>query len=399
MPRAQYRDRDTLHLAAARARPPENLLQFAPVTQPPDDWLIRARELHRQATVIDTHMDTTQWLIKPDWNFAALHKGGHVDIPRLRSGGIDAIFLAVYVPGPMNPVHGRLSAKAQIARIHETVKCNAGQLLFARDSTDIRRAKAENRIAVLMGIEGGHLIEDSLEVLREYHADGAAYLTLTHAFHTTWADSSGVHESLAPRHGRLTAFGREVICEMNRLGIMVDVSHAGDATFWDALETSQTPVIASHSSCRALSPHRRNLSDEMMRAIAASGGVVQINFNARFVDPRFARSGEATAAEVQVTPMETLVNHFDHALQLIGPHHVGIGSDFDGVSALPRGMEDCSNLPRLTAALLQRGYSDAELIQVLGANVLRVMDMCGFAARARHDPTPSSPKVSPSLSP
>jgi len=358
-----------------------------------DEFLAQARRLHRRAVVVDSHCDATQRLLDPDWDFAARHDLWHVDIPRLREGGLDAVVLAVYAPHPSELGLAVAAARVQLERIHETVRRYDDTLMLARSADQVRRAKRDGRIAVLIGIEGGYLIADSLDVLREYHDRGAVYMTLTHAFHTTWADSSGVHKPLAPLHGGLTDFGRQVVCEMNRLGMMVDVSHVSDETFWDVIETSQAAPIASHSSCRAVSPHRRNLSDDMIRALAARGGVVQINFAAAFVDPDFPDLDAKTANDWwerggfahgpltdHVTPFEVLVNHFDHALRLVGPDHVGIGSDFDGVGALPRGMEDCSRLPNLTAALLQRGHSEADLIKVLGGNFMRVMDLCQSAA-------------------
>jgi membrane dipeptidase len=269
------------------------------------------------------------------------------------------------------------------------VRRHEDELALARTAEEVRRAKREGRIAILIAIEGGHLIEDSLDVLREYHARGATYMTLTHAVHTGWADSAGVHAPIEPRHGGLSGFGREVIREMNRLGVMVDVSHVSDPTFWDVIETSSAPVVATHSCCRSVCPHRRNLSDEMMRAIASSGGTVQINFASAFLDSGFpepdpdalkhwmAGGGSGPRPLIDhATPLRLLVEHFDHALQVVGPDHVGIGSDFDGVFAVPEGMEDCSKLPHLTAALLERGYRADELTSVLGGNVLRVMDAC-----------------------
>lgn len=358
------------------------------------DFLNCAVALHRRALVIDSHCDTTQRLLDPHWDFAARHADWHVDIPRLREGGVDALVLAVYAPQPAEPDLGVAAAKAQLDRTHETVRRYNDSLVLARTAADVRRAKHEGRIAVLIGIEGGYLIADSIDVLREFHKRGAVYMTLTHAFHTTWADSSGVHEPLAPLHGGLTEFGREVVREMNRLGMMVDVSHVSDATFWDVLETSSAPPIASHSSCRAVSPHRRNLSDDMIRALAERGGVVQINFASAFVDPDFPEIDPKTANDWwerggfahgpltdHVTPLDVLVNHFDHALRLVGPDHVGIGSDFDGVGALPRGMEDCSKLPHLTAALLHRGHRETDLEKVLGGNLLRVIEECHRAAQ------------------
>jgi len=354
-----------------------------------DHSLGRARRLYDSAIVIDSHCDTTQRLLQADWDFSARHEDGHMDIPRLREGGVSGVFFAVYAAGPVKAGAGIAAARSQIERIHQTARLCDASLTLARTASDVRRAKADSKVAVLIGIEGGHLIEESLDVLREFHERGAAYMTLTHAFHTNWADSSGVHEELPPLHGGLTEFGREVVHEMNLLGMMVDVSHVSDDTFWDVMESSSAPIIASHSSCRAVSPHRRNLSDEMIRAVAQSGGVVQLNFAAAFVDPAFppietevihywsTRGGfEKSPYAAHVTPFDVLVAHFDHALRLVGPDHVGIGSDFDGVAALPQGMEDCSKLPYLTAALLERGYSEAELKQVLGENVLRVMEQC-----------------------
>lgn len=354
-----------------------------------EEFLFRARDLHRRVVVIDSHCDTTQRFLDPNWDFAARHDDWHVDIPRLREGGVGALVLAVFASQPKEPRQGVAAARMQIDRVHETVRRHSDSLVLARTAEDVRRARDDGRIAILIGIEGGYLIADSLDVLREFRSSGAVYMTLTHGFHTTWADSSGVHEAIAPLHGGLTDFGREVVRDMNRLGMMVDVSHVSDDTFWDVLQTSSAPPIASHSSCRAVAPHRRNLSDDMIRALAGRGGVAQINFSAAFVDPHFPELDPKTANDWwerggyangpltdHVTPLETLADHFEHALRLVGPDHVGIGSDFDGVGALPEGMENCSKLPNLTAALLQRGHGESDLESVLGDNFLRVLEEC-----------------------
>jgi membrane dipeptidase len=351
--------------------------------------LEQARALHQRAIVIDTHCDTTQRLLDSTWDIGRRDARGHLDIPRMREGGVGGVFFAVYVRGPVQPGEGVRRAREQIARIKEVVSQEERDLVLARSAEDIRAAHAHDRIAIVIAIEGGYLIEDSFDVLREYHGAGAAYLTLTHSFHTSWADSSGVHEPLEPLHGGLTDFGREVIRELNQLGMMVDVSHVSDDTFRDVMDISRAPVVATHSSCRAVAPHRRNLADDMIRAIAQSGGVVQINFASAFIDPNYPevdpqaiaayrREGGALPAPFadHITPLSVLVDHFDHALQLVGPEHVGIGSDFDGVLAVPSGMEDCSRLPCLTAMLLERGYSEDDLLKVLGENVLRVMNKC-----------------------
>ena len=354
-----------------------------------NDFLSRARKLHRRTLVVDTHCDTTQRLADPEFDLALRHDDGHVDIPRMREGGVDAMFFAVYAPGPVQPGAGVNTAHEQITNIQSTVHRHADALALARTADEIRAAKESKRIALLIAIEGGYLIEDSLDNLRTFHDCGATYLTLTHSFHTTWADSSGVHEALAPLHGGLTDFGHEVVRELNRLGMMVDISHVSDDTFWDVLKTSSAPIIATHSSCRSVSPHRRNLSDEMIKAVADCGGVVQINFAAAFIDadhPPIVRNTSAQSNACctvsnrptidHVTPLSVLVDHFDRALQLVGPDHVGVGTDFDGVPSLPADVTDCSMLPNLTAALMQRGYGEDDLCKVLGDNVLRLMDTC-----------------------
>ncbi|UCF32273.1 MAG: dipeptidase [Phycisphaerales bacterium] len=331
-------------------------------------------------------------LSQPGWDFGRRHDIGHVDIPRLREGGVDALFLAVWAPKPGAPGEGIREARQQLDVIRQSVQRFPGDLMLARTAADIERAHHAGRIAILIGIEGGYFIEDSLDALREFHALGATYMTLTHAWHTDWADSSGVHEPLEPRHHGLTDFGRAVICEMNRLGMMVDLSHASDETFWQAVELSKAPVILTHSSCRAVNPHRRNVTDEMMRAVADVGGVVQINFSATFVDADFPsftpRPFEDIAKEALIrdpapdhtTPLGKLADHFEHAISVIGPEHVGIGSDFDGAGHLPAGLEDCSRLPNLTAELLRRGIREDDLIKILGQNVLRVMRECAQVA-------------------
>lgn len=359
-----------------------------------DPLLARARALHQRSIVIDSHCDTTARLMQTDWHIAERHDTGHVDLPRLREGGIDAVFLAVYASGPLPPGEGTAAARAQIQRIADTIRHHRDALAPARTAADVRQAASDGKIALLVGIEGGYLIDDSLETLREFHRSGATYMTLTHAFHTNWADSSGVHEPLPPRHGGLAPFGREVVSELNRLGMMVDISHVSDETFRDVLETSTAPIIASHSSCRAVSPHRRNLSDGMMKAIAERGGVVQINVYPGFIDPKHPpvdakaaaaawASGNLTGATVNnhTTPLAVLIDHFDHALNVIGPEHVGFGSDFDGVPTTPKGLEDCSKLHNLTAALLARGHSEDDLAMMLGENILRVMEACAKVAR------------------
>ncbi|MFQ5462608.1 MAG: dipeptidase [Phycisphaerae bacterium] len=354
-----------------------------------DDWLQRAQTLHKKTLVIDTHCDTTQRLADPNWDFAARHETGHIDLPRAREGGLSGAFFAIWASGPVEPGQGAKAAQAQMDRLIALTRTHADAVTLASTPDEILHAHKRDRFAVVPAMEGGYLIEDSIELLRSFRKQGVTYMTLTHGFHTSWADSAGIHTPLPPHHGGLTAFGRDVVREMNRMGMMVDVSHASDACVSDVLDTSSAPVMASHSSCRAVSPHPRNLPDELIQEIARRGGVVQINFAAGFIDPNYPKldpkklhrnmqCADLTPSPPtdHKTPLSILADHFDHAIELVGPEHVGIGSDFDGIPHLPDGLDDCSKLPRLTAALMQRGHHESDLVHILGLNALRVMRTC-----------------------
>lgn len=360
--------------------------------------------IHREAIVVDGHSDTTPWFQDPDWHFAERHRAGHVDLPRMREGGLDVQFWSIW----MGPTEGRgravREAVERIDAVHELVRRHPRELALATSVAEVRRAVAGGRIACLMGVEGGHIIEESLPVLRTFHRLGVRYMTLTHAFHTGWADSSGTNEAPPPQHGGLTPFGEAVVREMNRLGMMVDVSHVSDDTFRDVLRVARAPVIASHSSVRAVADHPRNLSDDMLRALSANGGVVMVNFYSGYVDPELVeplrglfrrlaprfddlRAGHAddpvgrrrayralmAEQEIPATTLEVVLDHFDHALRVAGPDHVGIGADWDGVASMPRGLDDVSRLPALTRGLLERGHPPDVVRRVLGENLLRVM--------------------------
>jgi membrane dipeptidase len=275
---------------------------------------------------------------------------------------------------------------------------------MAFTSDDIRRIHKAGKIAALMGIEGGHAIEDSLSALRQFYRLGVRYMTLTHTNTNNWADSAGgINNPAEKRHGGLSDFGREVVREMNRLGMMVDVSHVADDTFQDVIETTQAPVIASHSSCRALTNVPRNLTDDMLKALAQNRGVVMINFYNGFINTEYARPGaQAPAKPANVATMEMLIQHFEHAIKVAGIDHVGIGSDFDGVDGmLPGGMEDVSKLPAITYELLKRGYTDADVKKILGGNMLRVMAEVEEAARKSQasGAKPSFAKINTTKSP
>jgi len=371
-----------------------------------------ARALHRDAIVIDTHSDTTPWFQDPDWHFEQRHSEGHEDLPRMREGGLDAQFWSIYMGETPGRGQAIREAILRIDAVHELVRHHPQDLALATTAHEIRRAAAQGKIACLMGMEGGHIIENSLAALRTYQRLGVRYLTLTHSFHTDWADSAGTNEALAPLHGGLTEFGEQVVHELNRLGMLVDVSHVSDDTFWDVLRVSRAPVIASHSSLRAVADHPRNLSDEMLRALAAQGGVVMINFYSGYIDsslvaplrqvfvglaPRFAELKQQYAddpvarlramsalfrgVEVPRSDLSVLLDHFDHALEVAGPDHVGIGADWDGVPSMPRGMEDVSHLPALTRGLLERGHSPEVVRKVLGENLLHLMERVEAVAR------------------
>jgi membrane dipeptidase len=354
--------------------------------------------------VVDTHVDTTQRLIyDKSFDFGARNVDGSVDIPRLREGGIGAVFFAVWTPGSVTGNAAVERAVAQIDAIHRLVPAHPQDLSLAKSVDDIRAAHAEGRIAVLIAIEGGHLINRSLHLLRKYHQFGARYMTLTHSLNVEWADSS----TDEPRHNGLTEFGREVIVEMNRLGMMVDVSHVSDKTFADVLEVSTAPVIATHSSCRTRCDSPRNLTDAMIRSLAAKRGLVQINFHMGFLGGAFREAykanphfeteidstvthlcGDNLACQMREASRLTreiiaqgklprvdwteILDHIDHVVQLVGPDYAGLGSDFDGAN-MPYGMEDASQFPKITDGLLKRGYSDADICKILGGNVLRLM--------------------------
>jgi membrane dipeptidase len=370
----------------------------------------RALKLHRSAIVVDLHADTPQRLLDENFDLAARDTRGHIDIPRMREGGLGAVFMSIWVD--MRRYEGPAATKRAlelIDTVYEQVERHPRELALATLAADVRRARKEGKIALLMGMEGATPIDDSLRLLRLFHRLGVRYMTLTHFLNNNWADSS----TDEPRHNGLTEFGKEVVREMNRLGMLVDISHVSDKAFYDALEVTQAPVIASHSSCRALSGHPRNMSDDMIRALDRNGGVIHINYHVPFLDEEYRvavsklpedyhrryrelreryrnddlallhAEGELLkeyAAHLPRVPWQRIVDHIDHAVKLAGVDHVGLGSDFDG-ARMPEGMEDASLLPRLTQALLDRGYREADIKKILGGNTLRVMEQAEEVAR------------------
>src|SRR2546430_15235023 len=258
-----------------------------------------------------------------------------------------------------------------IDNVRRLAELHPGEMTLATTADEVRAAHKAGKIAALMGMEGGHMIDDSLPVLRDYQRLGVRYLTLSHSVNTNWSDSSGDK----PVHNGLTDFGKDVVRELNRLGVMVDISHVADKTFWDALEVSRAPLLASHSSCRALSGHPRNMTDDRIKAIAGKGGVIMINYSTSFLSNELyeATQKNVPPAERPRVSWERIVDHIDHAVKLVGATHVGLGSDFDGTT-VPDGMDDVSKLPKITAALVEKGYSDQDIRNILGENILRLME-------------------------
>jgi len=382
----------------------------APPQAPSDDRLwAEALRIHREAIVVDTHSDVTSRMLDEGFDIGRRASDGHMDIPRMKEGGIDAEFFAIYVAARYAREGGAARrALDMIDVVYRALERYPNDLELALSAADIRRIARAGKIAVLMGIEGGHAIEDSLGALRMFYRLGVRYMTLTHTNTNNWADSSGDQ----PRHNGLTEFGRQVVREMNRLGMLVDISHVSDKTFYDVLETTRAPVIASHSSARALTNIPRNMSDDMLRALARNGGVVMVNFGSSFVDQSYTeavaqrrerlrpqldalraryandpvRLRQETeqllrAHPVPRPPLSRLIDHIDHIVKVAGIDHVGLGSDFDGVDSLPEGLDDCSKLPLITYELLKRGYREPEIKKILGENFLRVFARAEEVAR------------------
>jgi len=275
------------------------------------------------------------------------------------------------MPGTVTGPEAVKRALILIDHVRRLTEQHPNEIALATTAAEVRAANKAGRIAALMGMEGGHMIDDSLAVLREYQRLGVRYLTLSHSVNTNWSDSSGDK----PAHNGLTDFGKDVVRELNRLGVMVDISHVSDKTFWDAIETSKAPLVASHSSMRAISGHPRNMTDDMVRALGGKGGVVMINYSVGFLsNERYeAQQKNVLSAELPRVSWEKIVDHIDHAVKLVGPTHVGLGSDFDGTT-VPDGMEDVSKLPKITAALLAKGYSEQDVKNILGENILRLLE-------------------------
>ena len=339
------------------------------------------------AILIDTHNDI------PSFTVTGADIGNspknHTDIPRLRQGGVGAVFFSVYVAATY--VEGNHSANRALEMIdtvhHDIVDRYPNHFVLALTAGDIEKAHRKHKIAALMGIEGGHAIEDSPRLLRDYYRLGVRYMTLTHWNTNHWADSSGdVDKPGVEHHNGLTPQGKDIVREMNRLGMIVDISHTADKTFYDALEASRAPIVASHSSCRAITNVPRNMTDDMIKALAQKGGVIQINIYCQFVSQKSADAPKD--APVRAT-LADVVAHIDHVRQIAGIDAVGIGTDFDGITCAPEGLDDVSKFPNLTRALLEKGYSPRDIKKIYGGNTLRVMRQVeNVSAEMRREPQP-----------
>ena len=327
-----------------------------PATEAADELIRRARRLHSQALVFDAHADTVALdVVEGRRRLGETGKGGHVDLPRLRAGGVGVQVFTLFVPPSVPPAWNTLRALEILDALAAELAAHPDAFLWVWRGADIDRARRERRIGVVVTLEGCEVLAGSLAVLHAFYRLGVRAAGLTWNVRNELADGVG-----EPRGAGLTAFGRRVVEEMNALGMVVDVSHLATQGFWEVLELSRHPVVASHSNAYALCPHRRNLTDEQIRALAQKGGVVGINFF-----PGFLREdGRAS--------LEDVVRHIDHVVSLVGPDHVGLGSDFDGISATPQGLEDVSCLPALTEALVRRGYPDDAILKILGENFARV---------------------------
>jgi membrane dipeptidase len=377
----------------------------------PKDYKALAARLHENAIVVDTHEDVPSRLEKEWIDIGVRNATGQVDIPRLKEGGVTAAFFAAYVPSSFAKEGGSSRKALELIDLIHRLADEHVSLVFAQSVAGIRQAKRQGKIAILIGIEGGHAIEDSLGSLSSFYRLGVRYMTLTHTNTNGWADSSGSFWSLDfdPKkyvvHNGLNALGREVVLEMNRLGMLVDISHVSDKTLSDVLEVSKAPVFASHSSCRALSEIPRNLADDQIRAIAKKGGVIMVNIGSMFLDQASVEDFRAKRAalapeiaelkekhrddpkkrdaevsklldtiKVAPAPWKTAADHIDRIIKIGGREAVGLGTDFDGIEDPPEGLEDVSKLPILTEELLRRGHSPRVVRGVLGENFLKFWD-------------------------
>src|SRR6266496_1414010 len=370
----------------------------------------KAREIHNSALVIDTHADTPQRFLDENYDIGStdLKDPGHVSLDKAKAGNLGAEFFSIWVEPESNQGHFARHTLDLIDSVYEQAARHPDRMTMAFRVADIERAHREHKLAALLGIEGGHSIENDVHLLRDFYRLGVRYMTLSWSNTNEWADSSGdIDNPKVQHHNGLTDFGKQVVLEMNRLGMMVDISHVADKTFYDTIAVTKAPIIASHSSARALTNHPRNMTDDMLRAVAKNGGVVQVNFYNGFVDEAYRKAADAQAKDREAAvkayiaqrkaagqtiawldaerverewrnkiprpPLKSLIDHIDHVAKVAGIDHVGLGADCDVVSGqTPQGIDSAADLPKITQALIDRRYSDDDIRKILGGNLLRV---------------------------
>ena len=370
----------------------------------------KALEIEQSAIVIDTHADTPQRFLDEHYDIGSTDPNdhGHISLDKAKAGNLGAEFFSIWVEPETNQGHFAHHTLDLIDSVYEQAARHPDRMMMAFSADDIEKAHREHKLAALLGIEGGHSIENDVRLLRDYYRLGVRYMTLSWSNTNEFADSSGdIDDPKIQHHNGLTDGGKEIVREMNRLGMLVDISHVADKTFYDAIAVSKAPVIASHSSARALTNHPRNMTDDMLRAVAKNGGVVQVNFYSAFIDENYRKAAAAQAkdrdaavkayddklkaegktvtyldndrierewaAKIPRPPLSSLIDHIDHIAKVAGMDHVGLGSDFDGVSgATPEGIDSAADLPKITQALLDRGYNADDIRKILGGNLLRV---------------------------
>lgn len=361
-----------------------------------------ADSLHKASIVIDTHNDVLISSIMDGKDISGNVPSGHTDIPRFFEGGVNAQIFSVWCGGDYGKGRAYAFANQQIDSLKKIVAENPNKLLMATTTNDVLSAAHQNKMAVLIGVEGGHMIEDNLDYLQRFYDRGVRYLTLTWNNSTDWASSASdeTNPKSKIKHKGLTDFGKEIVRYMNKIGMMVDLSHVGRQTFFDALETTSKPVIVSHSNVYAIAPVSRNLKDDQIKAVAENGGVICINFYSGFLEEGYNRKVDSlyrltvpqkerdknvngdgkfyklsADAKEQLRPeLNVVIDHIDYIVNLVGVDYVGLGGDFDGVESTARGLDDVAAYPNITQALVERGYSDNDVQKILGLNVLRVLD-------------------------
>ncbi len=359
-----------------------------------------AKEIHEKAFVLDSHCDTPLAIIRGQ-DVSKRRKLGHIDFDRLKEGGVEGVFFAAYTSNSLAPDEATRRALQLVALTHKVCDENPKKVGLATTVREARELKAQGRTAIFIGLENGSPIQKDLSLLYLFYKMGVRYMTLTHAGNNEICDSCAPKEK---RWNGVSPFGVEVIREMNRLGMIIDVSHLSDEAFYDCLKYSKAPIVATHSCCRALCNHPRNMTDQMIKDLAAAGGVIQINFYSSFLDPNYSKVAGALCDEFdeslidyQLHPRckrrkeryekakealfavprpsyKLLVDHIEHVIKLVGVKHVGLGSDFDGIESAPDGLEDASKFGVITQELLDRGYSQEDINLILGENFLRVFN-------------------------